>query len=486
MFRSLRAKLIASYALIIAICLFLVSAAVTVLLQEYQRQIKLNQMADAALTLALQVRWLEPRIGLDGVGEFLREQAAEGQIRILIVDAGGIVLDDTAGRLRGQHLAFLNNTPPAGQRGLLWGTYHGPDGDGLFMVAALPPRGPLNSPRLLGRPFYVVVAVPERHLTAAWLELLPRLGLAGALSFVVSTVIALLLSRSISRPLARITRAAEEIAHGHYDQHIPVNGRDEVARLAAAFNTMARAVGQSQKTLRDFLANVSHELKTPLTAIQGFSQAMLDGTLRDPAAFQEGARIIHEEADRMRRLVEDLLLLSKLESGQLHLRQEPVDLAALAQVCARRVRWLADLQTVALALDLAPVPQVSGDPSRLEMVLGNLLDNALKHTPPGGRVRVSLRTEDPWVVLEVFNSGSFIPPEDLPHIFERFYQARNRSGREGSGLGLAIVREIVQAHGGTVVAQSDPASGTTFTVRLPRLAHQPSGSLLSPGRRPGP
>jgi two-component system sensor histidine kinase ResE len=261
------------------------------------------------------------------------------------------------------------------------------------------------------------------------------------------------------------------MARGRYDQSIPVRRRDEVGRLANAFNAMAQQVSSSDRTMRDFLANVSHELKTPLTSIQGFSQALIDGTIEGDESRQHAAGIINEESNAMRRLVDDLLTLSKIESGQIAMGDEVVDVDKLLRDAMRRTEWQAEVKSVQVELEAPRVATVRGDPHWLGQVFTNLLDNALKHTPNGGRVTLRLEAQEhrAETLVIVHNSGSYIPPQDLPRVFERFFQVdRSRSSRQhGSGLGLAIVREIVQAHGGQVGATSDRALGTTFTVRLP-------------------
>jgi signal transduction histidine kinase len=234
---------------------------------------------------------------------------------------------------------------------------------------------------------------------------------------------------------------------------------------------MARQVSTSDRTMRDFLANVSHELKTPLTSIQGFSQAMLDGTVLGAEGHQRAAGIINDEANRMRGLVDELLTLSKIESGQIAMGEDPVDLDRLLREATRRAEWQAETIGVRVAVESRPGAFVRGDAHWLTQVFSNLLDNALRHTPAGGgvAVRVQAQAEPAEVIVAVQNTGSYIPPDDLPRVFERFFQVdRSRAGRlGGSGLGLAIVREIVQAHGGSVEAASDSIAGTTFIVRLP-------------------
>jgi signal transduction histidine kinase len=232
---------------------------------------------------------------------------------------------------------------------------------------------------------------------------------------------------------------------------------------------MAREVGRSQRAMRDLLANVSHDLRTPLTSIQGFSQAMVDGTLKHQADYEKAGRIINEEAGRMQHLVEDLLYLSRIESGQLELERRAVALAEIVVTCASRARRRGLPEGVSVETVVQATPIVSGDARRLEQVVENLLENALRYTPTGGSVTITLREERRKGIVSVHNTGSYIPEEDLPRLFERFYQANRSRSRtsHGSGLGLAIAHEIVEAHHGTLTARSDPEAGTTFEISLP-------------------
>jgi signal transduction histidine kinase len=285
----------------------------------------------------------------------------------------------------------------------------------------------------------------------------------------------------IAHPLERVARAAEDVAGGTYDQQLEIDAPTEVARLATSFNRMARQVKATLQSQRDLVANVSHDLRTPLTSIQGFSQALLDGTARDPAAQQQAAAIINEEARRMRRLVDDLLDLARLEAGQVSLAREPVDVAGLLRACAARLALQAEQVGVDLKVQVAPsLPVVMGDPDRLGQVFGNLADNALKyarHASGGGQVVLQAEQRDRLLVCSVIDNGPGIAAEDLPRIFERFYQVdRSRARRAastsyammgGTGLGLAIAREIVRAHGGRIWAESVEGLGSRFTVELP-------------------
>jgi signal transduction histidine kinase len=257
---------------------------------------------------------------------------------------------------------------------------------------------------------------------------------------------------------------------------------------------MSRQVARSHRAMRDLLQNVSHDLRTPLTSISGFAGALVDGTLSGPEGAREAGRVIGEEAERMRRLVEDLLYLGRIESGELSLEREPVDLADLSRAVLARFSFRAQETGINLAVHAPQAVHITGDPHRLGQMLDNLVENAFKHTPANGSIEVTATRESgrlngasrsarlaPMAVLTVHNSGSYIPPEEAERVFERFYQtdkARSSNG-SGRGLGLAIAREIVQAHGGRIDLESTPHSGTTFIVRLPSLEVTAQPTLIS-------
>ena len=231
---------------------------------------------------------------------------------------------------------------------------------------------------------------------------------------------------------------------------------------------MAQQVDRSSRAMRQLLADVSHELKTPLTSIQGFSQAMVDGLVEDQEETQRLAEVVHEEAERMRVLVDDLLYLSRIESGELRLNLDRIELDALVAASERRLRYQAESAGVSLRLELGG-GAVPGDERRLEQVFANLLDNAIRFAPEGSQVRIRTWLEADHGAAEVGNASEPIPEDEVPHIFDRFYQVdRARSGSGHSGLGLAIVGELVQAHGGTVEVRSTREEGTAFIVRLPQ------------------
>ena len=475
--RSLRTRLIAAFAAVIFLTLLIVGIGFIFVLGQYQEQRELLRLGTLAGPVTFQVRALEQQgASAAEIADFLARQSDDVDVRIVLATRDGVIFHDTDGTLVGQRIALpaAQRIGPLRRASLL--TVEGQQGGRVVFVAtALQPPTSSLPERFLGRQSAYLVALASEPLTILRVirEMAPRLLLAALVSLLASVGVAWLLAGSIARPLARMTRAAEEMARGRYDQEIPSQGAGEIGRLATAFNTMAREVARSNRALRDFVANVSHDLRTPLTSIQGFSQAMVDGAVRRPEEFALAGRIVNEEAGRMRRLVEDLLELSRIESGQERLEAADVDLAQLARRARERAARDAAEGGIELILRIGAAPTVRGDWRRLERALDNLLGNAIKHTPPDGVVTLAVGVTGPasHAVVRVHNTGSLIPAEDLPRLFERFYQVdKSRVGAaEGSGLGLAIAREIIQAHGGRIDAESSPAGGTEFSILLPLL-----------------
>jgi len=285
----------------------------------------------------------------------------------------------------------------------------------------------------------------------------------------ISLILAILMTRWVASPLQRIALSARGIAGGEYHPIRP-EGPDEVKSLSRTFNEMAEQVQATQQSQRDFIANVSHELKTPLTSIQGFAQAILDGTAQTDDDFNNAAEVIHTEAARMHRLVLDLLDLARLDSGTFEFERSLVNLPTLLESVVTKLTPQAVNGEVVLTLQVDPLPSLIGDGDRLAQVFTNLVENAIKHTPEEGNVRVVAIPNDEMIEISVIDTGEGIPAKDLERIFERFYQVdKSRPGgrRRGAGLGLAIAREIIQAHGGSLKAKSVTGQGSVFVVKLP-------------------
>jgi len=311
-------------------------------------------------------------------------------------------------------------------------------------------------------------AMPQLYLDfrASFNEALMYAALAATL---VAIAISLYLSRSVIAPVRAMSLGAQRIADGRYDERVQVRGEDELSQLAVRFNQMAEKLSQVEAMRRRLIGDVSHELRTPLTAIKGSMEGLIDGVLpATPETYQQ----IHAEADRLDRLVNDLQELSRVEGRAYELDVRPVDVSALAQTVTKRLAPQAESKRISLDLELAPdLPRVLADEDRALQVLTNLTGNALQYTPEGGRITIAARRMNNEVQVSVRDTGTGIPPEHLPHLFDRFYRvdkSRSRRAGGGSGIGLTIARALVEAHGGRIwVESAGEERGSIFTFTLP-------------------
>lgn len=464
MFCSLRSRLFLSYIAIILVCLLVAGLALLAALgiRQTQQRVAFQRLNDLAqiTAIALRGRDIEP----ERATRLLKHLDEARKVRILVLDAQGSVVLDSREAWTSQNLleeARLRRD----DKGNLQGTFSDADGRAWLFVA----RSTSDSSR--SRMLAFATLQPSgAALTWARDNLLVPLAWAGLAALILSTLLALLLGRSVAEPLRRVAAAAEAISQEETGTRAPVSGPSEVEALARSFNSMADQVEAAQRSQRDFVANVSHELKTPLTSIQGFSQAILDGTATGPATVERAAGVIHEEAERMRRMVDDLLILARFDAGQVQTAREPVQIDRLLRECVEKLTPQAEKAGVSMEIDISGKPFVSGDADQLGQVFTNLLDNALTHTPSGGRVTVAACpvAAEHAIDVTVTDTGAGIPSHELPRVFERFYRAdkaRRRTG--GAGLGLAIAKEIVTAHAGTITAESVVGLGSRFIVRLP-------------------
>jgi signal transduction histidine kinase len=283
----------------------------------------------------------------------------------------------------------------------------------------------------------------------------------------VALLLGFLLARTLTRPIRELTAAIRALAKGDLGQQVSVRTRDEIGQMAASFNQMSADLAHASQLRRQMTADIAHELRTPLSLILGYTESLSDGKL---PATQETFDIMYDEAQHLSRLIEDLRTLSLADAGELPLNRRPVDPRALLERAALAYMPQAQRQGVAIELEApSDLPEAEADPGRIEQVLDNLMSNALRYTPAGGRLVLSAEANGDKVSLRVEDSGAGIPSEELPYIFERFYRAdKARQRHEGeTGLGLAIARSIVEAHGGSVSVVSALGKGTTFTIALP-------------------
>lgn len=278
-----------------------------------------------------------------------------------------------------------------------------------------------------------------------------------------------LFSRSVVAPVLEMSHATQRIADGHYNERAQVMGDDELAQLAVRFNQMAEKLDQVESMRRQLIGDVSHELRTPLTAIKGSMEGLMDGILpADDETYQQ----IHAEAHRLNRLVDDLQELSRVEAHAYQLDFHPLDVSSLVQTVTQRLAPQAQSKRISLDLDLTPDLQpILVDEDRAIQILTNLTGNALQYTPEGGRVSISAKRNKDEIQFSIRDTGIGIPPEHLPHLFDRFYRvdkSRSRQSGGGSGIGLTIARALVEEHGGRIWVKSEgEGKGSTFNYTLP-------------------
>lgn len=376
-------------------------------------------------------------------------QGALGMMRRM---TAGLTLADPGGRVLASNLARAPARLPAARAAEALPIVVDGRTVGLLLVESAP-AGAAESADLVAR-----------VLRSTWLVTL----LVGGVALLVGGA----LVAGLLRPVRELTAAAQGLARGERSRRVAVRSSDELGALAQAFNQMADSLERNERLRRDMTADVAHELRNPLAVMQAQVEAILDG-VHPPTP--ENLRTVLDQTQLLNRLVEDLRTLALADAEQLGLQRAPLELAALLRRQAEAHRPQAETAGVALELEPGPpIPPAWADESRIAMVVGNLLSNALRHTPAGGRVALGwgAAPDGRTVWLRVTDTGEGLPPDDLELVFERFYRGdRGRARAEGgTGLGLAIARKLVEAHGGTIGAAARPGGGAAFTVTLPAAA----------------
>ncbi|MBT4511155.1 MAG: HAMP domain-containing protein [Chloroflexi bacterium] len=384
------------------------------------------------------------------------------ETRIRILNTQGIVLIDSQQEEQGSNLS----TDSLVSEALTGKTSSRTDTRGEdTMHLALPA---ISEGQLMG---VVYLSQTLGDITAVLHDLRTRLLLSTGIALLVSAIVALLLSRAISNPIHRLTNAATAVAHGDFDQQVPVRSRDELGQLSRTFNDMTARLRAARQMQANFVADVSHESRTPLTSIKGMVETLRDGAVDDPEVRDRFLSTIKTETDRLIHMVNDLLLLSQADSAALNLSQESIDISELVQTVVDQLLSQPDERKLELKTQIHPgTPLVWIDPDRIQQVLINLLDNAIKYSHDGGSVTIeAIPQKDQKVLIKIRDEGIGIPTEDLPHIGQRFYRtdkARSRA-KGGAGLGLAIAKSFIEAHGGQLWVDSEEGQGTTVSFTLP-------------------
>jgi len=458
MLHSLRFRLALAFTLVIVVTvgavLFFVWRTATSEVRQYGELNQQGRQSRVELELG---RYYRAHDGWEGIQPYIVQWGSLYDQRIILTGPDSVVVADSAEKMLGQ----VYQPKPQDKPLLIFET--GPIGMGIVGP------GPVGIIYISPEPS----AVFPSPLTLA--GAIGRFLLWGAL---IAIAIALLLTyfvaNRISSPIKTLATAARKLGQGDLSQRVTIKETDEIGELAEAFNSMADGLERDETLRRNMVADTAHELRTPLTNIRGYLEAVQEG-LKQPDA--ELLRSLDEEAATLSRLVNDLQELSLAEAGELKLNFQIENVAALVGPAVAAAGSQAARKQVSLTSQLPPaLPPVSVDRQRIGQVLRNLLDNAIAHTPPGGSIAVSAEKQANTVKISVSDTGEGIPPEDLPNIFERFYRVDKSRTRAtgGSGLGLTIARRLVEAHGGTIEAKSEPGKGSRFSFTIPAAAEAAS------------
>ncbi len=521
LFRSIRWRLVASYVLLTVLVVGLVGVLALSLVRQSVRQREIASLQANAEAMAQQVgRWLWPTPRPLELTRLAQVAAFLGNARVRILDARQQVVADSGPRQQGGEMALVGSgegliqngedttSPPPpfmllgkpawwSQRAhgyiVVW-RMEGPWGSRLAFApgddeGVQPGATAVPMPEVTQRSAHVITVPVRNELgVIGYVELSggPDFGAealattrqafvyAGLGTALIAAVVGLVVARGLTAPLNSLMTATTRMTSGDLSTRAPVHGEDEIGQLARQFNQMAAHLEASfaqlsteRDALRRFIADASHELRTPVTALQNFLDLLQGPAVDDPAARSEFLAESQKQVSRLEWVTQNLLDLSRLEAGLAALDLARHDVRDITSAAASAFKPLAQEKGIELSLQLPAAPyDVQCDRARLEIALSNLIDNALKFTPAGGRVEVGAEVEGGVARWWVQDNGHGIDPADQPHIFERFYRGRHARA-EGSGLGLAIVHSIVQAHGGRVKLESAPGKGSRFVIELP-------------------
>ena len=416
-----------------------------------------------------------------GLYALARALAAENDGRVLVTDMWGVVQADSESRLNGTALALHEVAEVLEKGGSQYGYYHVESGGGWFALSLgnASVTGVHVSAILYGREQIGALAfVSNAQELYGSLSLIQRQVFTWLMLVAVAVLLAsLVLSRAFTKPIGELNQGILRMTRGDLHTRVRVRGNSEFAQLGRAFNQMSAQLEQLNNTRNAFVSDASHELKTPLSTVKLLVQTLMFQDPLDPDRTRELLGDIDREVDRMNQLVSDLLSLVRINSGAMKLNLGEVAMGDLVGDTVSRLRLMAEGRQIALRYDRWDEVTVIGDAGKLQQVVYNLVDNAVKYTPAGGAVRVELSRSGKKAVVTVTDNGIGIPQKDVPHVFERFYRVDKARSREtgGTGLGLAIVKEIVQLHDGSVTFTSEENVGTVFTLELPVSGPQEKG-----------
>ena len=461
MIHSLQFRLILAFVLVIVVTVgsasFFIAWSTWNQVQQYEERTKAVHTQRASYLLSRY--YIANHLNWNGIQPLVEQMGDMEEERIVLTDARGVVIADSRGELIGKdyrsssqgiplYLPTISvgpSSPP-----LISPSIPTPDQANLFGTVYI---NPLNSPNAMT---IMVSSAVNRYLL--W---------GACLAVAIAIIMTFVLSQRVLSPIRVLTRTAKKLGQGDFSQRVTIQDRGDVGELAQTFNSMAADLERTEKLRRDMVADVAHELRTPLSNVSGYLEAIRDDVIQPD---KPTIASLSEETDLLSRLVDDLQELALADAGELKLVRQPESLVLLIEQSVTALQVKARDKGLELVADIPQdLPAVNIDYHRISQVLRNLLSNAITHTASGGNIKVSAQTADKTIRVEVKDNGEGIPAADMPNMFERFYRvdkSRTRPGG-GSGLGLTIAKRLIEAHGGTIGVRSELGQGSCFYFTLP-------------------
>lgn len=463
MFKSIYFRLGLSYFLLISCMIFLFAVGMFFSLRQspllYRTTI--SRLAVTKAVLLPRLRSLQSN-EIEQLKNVIRNENQNDQVRVAIITSDGQVVFDSA-KKSAPSLPIINNPDVIAEkkderqaeiyrdeRRNVWFYTVGKISTNYFLLL------------LIQRPLLPLAAILQDEFLSPLLQ-------SALVAFGLALMLSLIMTRWIADPLSKMAQSANKMASGDFED-IPLNGPKEVQQLSSALNTMNKKLLQTLQSQRDFVANVSHELKTPITSMQGFAQALVDGTVKSREAIQKAGKVILDETNRLHRLVVDLLALTRFDAGTADLKHQNIKLTAIIHNILEKYSITSKNANIRIIFQPKVELNILGDTDRLSQVFSNILDNAIKFSPNNSQIFIDFEKKENTGLIKIRDHGPGIREEDQLRIFERFYQVdKSRRGGEGRGvgLGLAISSQIIHAHNGKIWVESDGMKGSTFVVELP-------------------
>ncbi len=462
MFKSIYSRLGLSYLLLISCMIFLFAVGMFFSLRQspllYRTTI--SRLAVTKAVLLPRLRSLQSN-EIEQLKNVIRNENQNEQVRLAIITSDGQVVFDSA-KKSAPSLPAINNLDVIADKDERQAEIYRDERRNVWFYTV----GKISTKYflllLIQRPLLPLTAILQDEFLSPLLQ-------AALVAIGLALLLSLIMTRWIADPLSKMAQSAKKMASGDFED-IPLNGPKEVQQLSSALNTMNKKLLQTLQSQRDFVANVSHELKTPITSMQGFAQALVDGTVRSREAIQKAGKVILVETERLHRLVVDLLALTRFDAGTADLKHQNIKLTAIIHNILEQYSITSKTANIRIIFQPKVELNILGDADRLSQVFSNILDNAIKFSPNNSQIFIDFEKKENTGLIKIRDQGPGIREEDQHRIFERFYQVdKSRRGGEGRGvgLGLAISSQIIHVHNGKIWVESDGMKGSTFVVELP-------------------